>query len=911
MHDVMMRSGPRRWWLRATAVPAAALALTAAATFLPAGPAIAQDSGTEAGAATAVVQGRVTETGSGQALPGVTVRVLGTDRASHTNNDGRFRISRLQPGTRSLAFEALGYQPRVMELQLEAGAVEMIEVSLNTAPLAVEGLIVTSQKRQQAVQEVPITITVFDGDFLEATGIREFDHLSAYTPGLEVQLQSPNNPGFVIRGITSDEGDSRIDPRVSVFQDGVSISKARGAVVELFDLERVEVLKGPQGTLFGRAAEIGAVHLIQNKARNERTGRLTAGIGNHDGRHLTGFANAPLLEDRLYGRIAGVYSHRGGYVENRGGEDLNGKETLALRGLLKYAPDEFTDVDLIVNWQRDTPPGTAFKSGVFAPFPGGSTDPFSPAFLGGDDRFEDLFVDRTVWGATILADRVLSPAWTLQAVGAYRAFDSYESFDADGTPAPGLQFAEDADGDQYSLELRTLFNDGGRFSGFGGINVFHQDGSQGVIVRTDERVFFPFLTRVINVQSEGAFPEIQAMSRGEPSFWPQLPPVVALLGPVLSPDDPDFFQTLVGAPLSPYHEERMTNFGRTTAYEAFLDGTYAINDRLELTAGLRGTYEDMWAGLQVPVAAEPSVLGHFTGSYPNLIFPGTTGGGMISREETFTSWVGRVAADFAASDVLNLYGTVARGRRPNVIQEIEANPVREFEVLSDEVVWSYEAGAKGFALDRRVQYDVAGFYYDYRDFQTAVQPEVTPSGLIFRTDLGEASAYGAELSFTGRATEALTLFGNYAFIDASFDEVSRTGRPQELAGNTFRLTPKHSFAAGLGFTGELAGTALFVRPSYTWKSRVYFEEQWQGEVFLEEFRPGGLAPGLYQDGYGLLNLRAGAELMGGRAEVELWADNLLDTQFIIDAGNTGLALYAPTYIPGPPLLFGVRVTGRM
>ncbi|MDX1675278.1 MAG: TonB-dependent receptor, partial [Longimicrobiales bacterium] len=313
---------------------------------------------------TTTVVGRVTAAGTGTAIAGVTVRVLGTDRVAYTEEDGRYRITRLRPGQRTLAFETLGYRSRVIDAELASGEITTLDIQLSRAPLALEGVVVTSQKRQQAVQDVPITVTVHDGDFLESAGIGQFDILSSYTPGLEVQIQSPNNPGFVVRGITSDDGDARVESRVSVFQDGVSISKARGSVVELFDLERVEVLKGPQGTLFGRGAEIGAVHLIQNKARNERSAELTVGPGSYGHWFAEGHVNSPLVEDRLFARFAGLYDARDGYVDNLAGTDLNGKETLALRGLLRWAPDELTDLDLIVNWQRDTPPGTAFKSGV-------------------------------------------------------------------------------------------------------------------------------------------------------------------------------------------------------------------------------------------------------------------------------------------------------------------------------------------------------------------------------------------------------------------------------------------------------------------------------------------------------------------------------------------------------------------
>lgn len=881
-------------------VPVSALDLRAAAARV--GAAAVQDPGP------ATVQGRVTDDATGAPLATVTVRVLGTDRSTMTDSAGRFRLARLQPGTRSLAFETLGYRSRVMRLTLAADELTVVNVALTSAPLALEGVVVTSQKRQQAVQEVPIAITVHDGGFLKSTGIGELDQLSAYTPGLEVQIQSPNNPGFVVRGITSDNGDARMESRVSVFQDGVSISKARGSVVELFDLERVEVLKGPQGTLFGRGAEIGAVHLIQNKARNERSARLTLGPGSYGDWFAEGSANAPWLEDRLFARVAGVYHTRQGYVENLAGSDLNGKETLALRGLLHWVPDALTGVDVIVNWQNDTPPGTAFKSGVFAPT-GGTTAPWTPAFLGGDDRFEHPGVDRTVWGATVLADRDLSPAWTLQGIAAYRRFDSHEASDADGTSAPALQFTEDAWGDQYSAELRALYSSGGRLTGFLGGSAFHESAAQSIGFATDERSLYPLLTRVIRVQSDGAFPETPAVVDGRPNLVDSLPPNIVDLAPIFWPDDAGLYTTLlqglVGTPLNPYHEEAFTNYGRNTAFELFADGTLKLTDRFHVTAGVRGTFEQLWSGIRVRQSDQPTLLGNLTGAAPNAVFPPTRDQERVHDQGTFLSAVGRLAVDFAVSEEMNLYGSVARGRRPPVIQEYETNPIANFEILPDEGVWSYEVGGKGFAAGRRLQYEVAAFYYDYRDFQTRANPELTGAGIAFDTDVGQATAYGGELSLVRRVSRALSLFGSYAYIEARFDDTGPTGQDQYLAGHTFRLTPKHSLAGGLGLRAPTPLGIAFLRPGYTWKSRVYFEEEWQQETFIE-----GEAPGLYQDAFGLLNVRAGITTTDGRATVELFGTNLLDADYIIDAGNTGLTFYAPTYIPGPPRLLGLRVTAR-
>ena len=136
---------------------------------------------------------------------------------------------------------------------------------------------VTVQKREQALKDVPVAVSALDAEFLDNLGLDEFDAVARFVPGFEVQEQSPNNPGFVIRGITSDSGEANIEPRIAVFQDGVSISRSRGSIVELFDMERIEVAKGPQPTLFGRGALIGGVNIIQAKAQFDFGASLEAG----------------------------------------------------------------------------------------------------------------------------------------------------------------------------------------------------------------------------------------------------------------------------------------------------------------------------------------------------------------------------------------------------------------------------------------------------------------------------------------------------------------------------------------------------------------------------------------------------------------------------------------------------------
>jgi len=818
------------------------------------------------------IDGTVVST-EGESLPGATVQLVALDRGTSTDADGRFDLRGIPAGEHVLTVRFIGFETAEETVTVRGGETTDVTVDLTPRNVALEGIVVTSQKRVQRVQDVPVAITAYDGDFLENLGINQADELSAYVPGLEVQLQSPNNPGFVVRGITSDNGDSRVEPRVSVFKDGVSISKSRGSVVELYDLERVEVLKGPQGTLFGRGAQIGAVHIIQTKAQPETSARLELGTGNFNERFATGHINVPIVEDRLFGRVAGFYQDRDGYLENRTGDALNGKETLAFRGLLRWLPTSTTVVDAIVNYQQDTPPGVSFKSVAFAP-EDSSPDPQDPAALGPDSVLEDddLFIDRTVWSGTLLIDQELSRAWTLDAITGFRRFDSLERFDADGTPAPVLQFDEDAEGDQFSQEIRLTYNNDSAFSGFGGASLFWEDGSQRVPFRTDERTFIALLDPSIPLFG----PE------GEPTVIPAIP----------NPETGDLI------PLKESHEETFTNFGSTTALEAFLDGTYDVTDRLSLTGGLRLTYEDVTGEYEVTNSETPGRLGSLLGASPNNLFPPTDG--RLSETETFTSLVGRFVADYAASDATNVFASVSRGRRPNVIN-VDAGGS---EVLDAEIVWSYETGVKGRAFAERFEYEANVFYYDYSNFQTSIT-ELQDGEFVAETrDSGTATAIGFETAVRGALFPGVSLFGNYSYIDATFDDEDENGDPQELAGNRFRLTPEHTFAIGTDITIPVAAQAdLFLRPSYTFKSQFYFDEE---NTEFEDSPNRAIS----QDAYGLLNVRGGVRLQGGRFTIEGFAKNLLDEEYLIDAGNTGQAFGVPTYIAGPPRLIGLRLSAR-
>ncbi|HEY5970629.1 MAG TPA: TonB-dependent receptor [Pseudoxanthomonas sp.] len=741
---------------------------------------------------------------------------------------------------------------------------------------------VTAQKREQQIQEVPISINAYSGDFLQANGINDYGDLGTLVPGLEVQTQSVSNPSISIRGITADLDDPTQEPRISLFQDGVSISRARGSSVEMFDMERVEVLRGPQGTLFGRAAETGALHLIQNKAREGISSGFQLGAGSDEQLKFTGFHNTDLSES-LKGRVAVFYESRDGYMENLDGGTLQGKDTRAIRGALHLNVGEASGLDLIMNYQKDQPPGTGFRSQVI-PNMRGSLDPY----VANSQRGEALGTDREVYGTTLLGNFSINDNWSLSIITGWRGFDGIDKFDSDGSQADLIEFDEHARGEQFSQEFRFNFDNGGAFTGFAGASFFSETAKRDLTFQADERQLYALLSP----QANAVFPFL---------------PIVPLLNPDFTPNTS--VESLVGGlfPLNPDHRETFGNDVDLRSFELFADGTWRFTDRWELTLGLRGTHESatygyhsdpgtfsslgkLFSGRSDPLTGQPmAACPSLFGDCFNLLFPATNG--RLSSDGSWNSWVGRAVLGYSFNDNLNAYASLARGRRPSMI---EISDVADKEIPA-EILTSYELGLKGATADGRFTYDLSLFYYDYTDFQASVQNPVPPP--FFRTISARARALGFEASLFGRFNDRIGGFLNYGYIDAGFNAFNEDGTyQQELAGNRFRMTPENSVSIGLDWNLPLSsGWSLFARPSYSWRSHVYFSDDNE--------------QGIEQDGYGLFNLRAGARLED-RWEIAVWGNNLADKKYLIDAGNTGQLFGIPTVIPGAPRMFGVTLNAK-
>jgi iron complex outermembrane receptor protein len=780
--------------------------------------------------------------------------------------------------TRLLSAAALAVLPAAAH----AGEVSKTETSA-AQPGQIEVIRVTTQFREQSLADVPINVTAFDAELIDRLDIRNLEDMAAFTPGLVIQEQSPNNTGYSLRGITTDSGAANAEARVALFQDGLSITRSRASYVELHDIERIEIAKGPQPTLFGRGALIGGINIIQNKAQDENSGSLFAGYGNFDQREFGGHVNQRLGDGAGF-RLAGVVRARDGHIENlTGDEDLQGRHVAAVRATLSLEPADNFRFDLIANWQEDSGPGTSFKSGVIAP-PGGDTSPYTPAALVAFPGFEGrgrLGLNRTVQGITALTNWQIDPAITLSTVTGYRDYDSLEIFDPIGAGLQFVNFAEDASGRQLSHEMRLSYDGGGPLTAFAGATYFYEANTQRVPGIFNEQVAQAFFV------SSGEFGDPAALA-GALGLPVQAitdlanPFPVSLLGLINS-------QGQQQIPLRTDYTEDSANAGRTESIDLFADASYAVTDRLTLTAGVRYTTEDKAASGYGGTAMGPNRVTFA----PALILPATPDGATVRDSASFDAFTWRFVAAYEVSDTLNAWTSYARGRRPDVIA-LDTNSPTFFSIAPAEIVDSFEAGAFWFHGRGTVSGSV--YYSEYDNFQSS---RFDPTSNTFvPTNAGSATQYGLDVQGDVSVAERLNLFATYAYNMATIDDTSG-GEPQEFGGNRFRYAPEHAFSLGARLEAARGdwGT-VSILPSYTWQSHIFFDED------NSEF------DGVRQDSYGLLKARVRYESADGGLYGEIFGTNLTDEKYLIDAGNTGAAFGLPTFIAGAPRLYGVRIGGR-
>lgn len=408
---------------------------------------------------------------------------------------------------------------------------EQARAEAEKLPQASEEIIVTARKREENVQEVPVAISVLTGEKLEESSTADLAELQASVPNLSIysgRNQSTTLTAF-LRGIGQADPLWGVDPGVGLYLDDVYIARPQGALLDVFDVQRIEVLRGPQGTLYGKNTIGGAIKYVSRDLTDELNGTIGVTGGEWNTQEVRAAVGGALVPGKLRARVAVASMQRDGYGENLlTGKDVSDKDTTAFRIGLDFLPTE--NVKLALSYDRteddSAPKGlTRLQANPFCPiFSGGACPPEQNLF---DTRSGLAPLNGTTSsGYSAILTWDLGGPWSIKSITAYRESDSENNIDFDTSPGKIADAVSTYFDDQTSQELQLIYDGSGRFSGVFGAYYF--DGEAGGLVRT------------------------------------------VFLNTVNSSTDGDM---------------------KTESIAVFGDGTYRINDRLSLDLGLRATQE--------------------------------------------------------------------------------------------------------------------------------------------------------------------------------------------------------------------------------------------------------------------------------------------------------------------------------
>ncbi len=702
---------------------------------------------------------------------------------------------------------------------------------------------VTARKREESVETTPIAISAFTGETLEERGAANIADVAGFVPNLTISSNpsgggSGSSSNIYLRGVGQADFLITTDPGVGIYIDGVYYARATATIMDLLDLERVEVLRGPQGTLFGKNTIGGAISLISAKPSSEGGGKveLRGGQNNYlEGRFMV---DVPLGET-LNSRFSALYKTRDGYTDRIATGEREGDErSFAARAMFEWTPTANFTADLAIDYsKRDGTTAetailqfepTAPVAGLWGAFVGGpgnpaavvNTDPRQSGSTGPNVDDNELF------GVGLTMEYDFGPA-VVKSISSVRTLEAEFGRDGDGTPNSYLHTNNKVVQAQYSQELQLSgqgFDD--RLDWVGGVYYFNEVAKDTNDVRL----------------ASGIFAALEA-----------LPGAVLPLTPTSTCPGPFPANICAGGAGNPINAGLDLDFNIYNKVNAesialFGSGTFALTDRVNFSAGLRYTDE-----------TKDYFLNHFRVNSGVPIIPPT------SLTDSWSSVSPKFSLDFQATDTMFLYASAARGFKSG---GFNGRPTSQGEVDSydPEFVWSYEAGLKTSFADRRVLLSAAAFIYDYQDMQlTSVRADNLGNLLLVTENAGTAIVRGVEAELRAMVTDNFTIDASLGLLDAEYDELN----PGATVTTDLRLmrTPEVTLAVGGEYEFALSDAYdLTVRGDYAYQSS-------------QALDPAN-TPILIQDGYGLLNARVTLTPVNANWEVALYGKNLTDELYL-------------------------------
>lgn len=703
-------------------------------------------------------------------------------------------------------------------------------VADGTADLQIEEIIVTARRRSESLQDVPVAVSAFDAHRIQELQAESISGLQNAVPNLYLDRGDGANTVIFIRGIGQNDSLAFADAAVGVYVDDVFIARSQAAFLDLFDVDRVEILRGPQGTLYGRNTTGGAIKFVSAEPP-ERLGLYAeAGGGNFDFGTLKARLGGPLVKDVLRGKIAVSAVHRSGFATNLDdGEDDGDTQSLSWRGALAFTPTDRIRVSLTFDGKHDRPdtsrsPVRETSVTGFADPVGAPTSPttFAPA----TDPYQvdvnaNRLSDLSAYGLALKAGFDLSDVWSIESITSYREMDFDLNLDTDGTPLPILDILVLQDQDQFSQELRATYDADAGFTLVAGLYYF----------RDDDLTFSG-----IDIASLSVF---------------------------------GFPVTLFGLPTSSLADTDQ----KTESYAAFADASYDLTERLTLSAGVRYTYEEKESMRRFENFFDPAVS--VIENTPPFLSGAGVPGVPISGKDDFDAVTPKLSLSYRASDDAMLYASVARGFKSGGFDGRGTSDFT-FQPFDPETVWGYEVGLKSTWLGGRVVANAAIFYNDYQDLQVTSFGADPVSGTFVSlfTNAAKARTQGVELELAARASAGLTLNASLGYLDAEYGEFETLvgGVVTDVSDRELVNAPEWSGSLGVTYEHALSTSRV---------GAVHVDAAYRGKTYTEISGSEVLA----QDDYVRANAFASVKTDDERWELRGGVQNLTDEKVRVQGFN--------------------------
>jgi iron complex outermembrane recepter protein len=754
-----------------------------------------------------------------------------------------------------------------------------------------EEVVVSAQRRDQALQDVPISLQVVDQDLINDTGATDMGDLNGFIPGLVVSDGSPTQPKYALRGVSTGDFGVGTDPAVGVYVDGIYAARSGASLTTFNDIERVEVLKGPQGTLLGRNSAAGAVSIVTRQpVIGEWQGNLRARFGDYGKQVYSGMLNAP-IGDSVALRVTGVYNSMDGWIEDAAThKDLNTEKEYSFRTALRWEIADATSATL--TWDYDNldqlarpaigivPVSDAYPFVAFPADPATYLNPLKAKVMNDVVKNDE---SRDLNRFTLVFDHDFGWA-DFRSSTAYTDFSTNNREDEDGTNLkPHLYFdtANIEDNQSWYQEFKFSHSDD-TLDWVAGVSYYSEDADQ----TSDTHTYTDSVDAVLVNLCALCDPETGIPATPDGTLF-------NFTNYLLSLDPSTSGISLSNMPW----QEAMYNHGQYSAAAVFGDVIWHATDRMNLTFGLRYTSDKKdFSWLNGPrVAAElDATIGVLEAAgwfdYMNsigipltpesykfdLVFANNPAieGQKVKKDDSWSDLSPRFVIDYEVNGDVMLWGSIAKGYKAGGYNSVEIGSVFE-----PEDVWNYEAGVKSVFPDINLLVNSSVYYYLYQNKQAislVTQTEGVPRYVI---DTSDEEAWGVDLEARWQPIADLTFSANVAYIDATYSD-KKTREGVDLSGDPTG-EPYWSLSLGADYVvslGEYGHTDFSAQWGYRGETRCNQGGTLQGTCQVSpNFKVG--------ESKQRLDLRASWTSDGDHWGAAVFVTNVLDDQYVDGVNN--------------------------